>query len=125
MGNVVGGFKTIPISNPVGRPITTLPGLPTSAPLPSNPLTNNATTTSNPSTNPYTTYTEPQATPTQPSAPEYTAISIQTIQQIQQEKLEQVHQVHQPIRNRQLFIQVIKQIIIQQIKIKLITIKFY
>ena len=69
-GNVVGGFKKIPITTPItGRPITTLPGLPTSS-----PLTNNPTTTSNPSTNPYTTYTEPQTTPQQPKAPEYTAI---------------------------------------------------
>ena len=59
----------MPITGSKGRPITTLPGLPTSA-----PLTNKPTTTSNPSTNPYTTYTEPQATTNQPNAPDYTAI---------------------------------------------------
>lgn len=68
----MGGFKTINVGTPVGRPITTIPGLPTSSnptpqPQPSTQPTNNN------NNNPYIKPETPQSTPTQPQAPEYTA----------------------------------------------------
>ncbi len=64
----------MPITGSKGRPITTLPGLPTSAPLPSTPQPQPQPSAQPNNNNPYVTFDTPQATTNQPNAPDYTAI---------------------------------------------------